>query len=286
MRDRPAPDPARLTALLREDGRSRVERARLVNLMATLAALPPPPDPVGLYPRYVELRESFLHAAAGRDGERLEEAFLELYCHLHGTEAPYTRGERRRLDETGGYWCHAGGLAPVLKAPEVIRPATRSVDMGAGNGLQLLLVQLLVPHALSVQVEISSRMVEAGRALQSWLGIASARVEWRCADVLETSVAGFDFVYLYRPVKPEGPGVAFYRRLAAELASAEREVVVFSVADCLRDYVCRDLEVFHHDGHLTCLRRRGGPAAGHRAGGGAERISNAAAMPQSPWRVR
>jgi hypothetical protein len=241
--------------LLANDGRPAEERERLVRLMLLFAELPPPPDPFDLYPDYAALREAFLDRAAGDDGEALEEAFLSLYCHLHLHEAPYTDAERRRVSETGGYWCHAGGLSPILKAGPFIREQTVLADFGAGNGLQALLMQRLQPHRRTVQIEISSRAVEAGRALQGWLGIPPDRVEWITGDVIGTSPAGMDFIYLYRPVRPEGEGRRFYERFASELVRDGGPVVIFSIADCLREFLSPEFRVIHFDGHLTCYRR-------------------------------
>lgn len=248
------PEPSRLRRLLVDDGRSSEERERLVRLMSRLAALSPPPDPDGDFPAYAPLLRSFLEAARGEDGERLEERFLELYCHLHMHEAPYTVAERRRVDETGGYWCHAGGLSPVLRAGPCIGRETVSADFGAGNGLQGLLMMLLDPHRRTVQIEISGRMVAIGQRLQRWLGISEDRVRWIVDDVLNVSARGFDFIYLYRPVRPEGEGRRFYERFAAEVAGATRPVTIFSVADCLRDFLPESFVVFATDGHLTCFR--------------------------------
>ena len=186
----------------------------------------------------------------------VEEAFLNLYCHLHGHEAPYSASERRRMDELGGYWCHAGGLSPILKAGQFIGPDTVSADFGAGNGLQGLLLQKLYPHARTIQIEISSRMVAWGIDLQEWLGIEPGRVEWVVGDVLEYCPRGIDFIYLYRPVRPEGKGRPFYENFAAELAATTEPVIIFSVADCLASFVADTCEVFYSDGHLTCFRRR------------------------------
>jgi hypothetical protein len=244
----------RFLDLLSTDGRDPVERGRLVRLMLLLADLPPPPDPLGLFPEYGRLRDGFLAAASGSDGEALEEAFLALYAHLHGHEAPYTPDERARVDETGGYWCHAGGLSPILKAAPWIGPDTVSADFGAGNGLQTLLMQRLYPHARTVQIEISSRMVEAGRELRGWLSIPDDRVEWIVGDVMDVTPEGMDFIYIYRPVRPEGPGRAFYARFAAAIERSPRPVVVFSIADCLRTFLPPAFEVFYSDGHLTCFR--------------------------------
>jgi hypothetical protein len=231
------------------------ERQRLVELMELFAFLPPPPDPVGLYPDYESLKAAFLDAATSGDTESLDEAFLSLYCHVHGHEAPYTPEERARVNQTGGYWCHAGGLSPILKAGAHIRPGTVSGDFGAGNGLQTLLMMKLYPHEKTRLIEISSRMVEAGRALMAWLGIDEARVDWMTGDVLDASPRGMDFIYLYRPVKPDGQaGQAFYRRFARELEEQNRPVVIFSIADCLRPFLPASFETFYTDGHLTCYR--------------------------------
>ena len=245
----------RLQRLAGQGEDSPEERERRIRLMCLFAELPEPPDPFGLYPSYAELKGRFLAAIEGSDSDALEEAFLLLYAHIHGYEVPYTPGERHRVAQTGGYLSHVGGLSPILKAAPFIGPATVSGDFGAGNGLQGLLIQTLNPHAKTVQVEISSRMVEAGKRLQAWLGIPEERVEWVVGDVSEVSPTGMDFIYLYRPVRPTGSGKAFYRRFAEQLRASQGPVVIFSVADCLRPYLSPDFEVVYADGHLTCLRR-------------------------------
>ena len=239
--------------LFADDPRPAPELARLRALMTLFAELPPPPDPLGLHPDYAALKTRYLAALDGGDADAVEEAFLTLYAHVHGHEAPYTRDERARLDELGGYWAHAGGVSPILKAGDHLRPGSVSADFGAGNGLQGLLMMALFPHARTVQIELSSRMVEAGRALQAWLGIDAGRVEWIAGDVMAQSALGLDFIYLYRPVRPEGAGRAFYERIAAELAGQDREVTIFSVADCLRGVLPETFRVFYGDGHLTCF---------------------------------
>ncbi len=246
---------ARLGSMLSSLDYAPDEIEQLTRLMCLLKELPPPPDPFGLFQEYAPLKESFVAAIDGADPEALEETFLMLYAHLHGYEAPYTAKERRRVDETGGYWCHAGGLAPILKSTPYIGPDTVSGEFGAGNGLQTLLMQWLTPHERTVMVEISSRMVEAGKQLQSWLCIPKERVEWNVKDVLDISPAGMDFIYLYRPVRPEGHGRLFYERFAGVLEETDRPVVIFSVADCLRSFLSDDFKTFYGDGHLTCYRR-------------------------------
>ena len=227
---------------------------RLYDLFADL---PPPPDPVGLFPDYAALKERFLAARRAGDELDTEEAFLALYCHVHGHTAPYTPEERARVDETGGYWAHAGGVSPILRAGPHIQRDTVVGDFGAGNGLQGLLIQRLHPHKKTLQIEISRRMVEAGRALQEWLEIPAKRVEWNVGDVLYESPAGIDFIYLYRPVRPTGAGRALYERMAEEAGNGVENVTIFSIADCLRDFLPPEFEVFYTDGHLTCFRGPG-----------------------------
>ena len=160
------------------------------------------------------------------------------------------------MDETGGYWCHAGGLSPLLRAGAFVGPETVVGDFGAGNGLQGLLLQTLTPHARTVQIEISARMRDIGEELREWLGVPAGRVEWATDDVMNVPATGYDFIYLYRPVRPEGPGRDFYTRFARDVESEPRPPVIFSVADCLRDFLSDRYEVFYRDGHLTCFRPR------------------------------
>ena len=247
---------SRLLEALVDEDRTAEENTQLVRLMRLFVELEPPPDPYDLFPDYAGHKDNFLKALEKLDGDLVEGTFLNLYCHVHGHEAPYTRDERRLVDATGGYWCHAGGISPLLKAEPFIHPQTVSADFGAGNGLQGLLFQRLYPHRKTIQIEISSRMVDAGRQLQEWLGIPQERVEWVVGDVNDASPTNMDFVYLYRPVRPEGRGRRFYQDLARTLEAQNHPVVIFSIADCLRDFLSPRFEVFYAGGHLTCFRSR------------------------------
>jgi hypothetical protein len=243
-------------ARLRTVGLPPEEADGMARLVAEVLARSRPPAPPPLFPDYPALRERLARAVADGGGVEIEERLLELYSHLHMNEAPYTADERRRMDAAGGYWNHAGGLSPILKAAPWIGPDAVSADFGAGNGLQGLLLQLLYPHRRTVQIEISRRACEIGDALRAWLGVPAERVEWRAADVLEEPASGYDFIYLYRPVRPEGKGRDFYTRFAREVESAERPPVIFSIADCLRDFLSGRYEVFYGDGQLTCFKPR------------------------------
>jgi hypothetical protein len=241
-------------------GRDPGESDRLARLILLFLILPSPPGAADCFPRFEELRGDLEAKVADGPGEELEDAFAELYAHLHMNEAPYSPDERRRMDDAGGYWNHAGGLSPILKAAPWIGPDTVSADFGAGNGLQGLLLQFLYPHARTVLIEISKRATEIGDGLRAWLRIPADRVEWIVDDVLNVPATGYDFIYLYRPVRPEGPGRDFYERFAREVESEETPPIIFSIADCLRDFLSDRYEVFYGDGHLTCFRpRQGGP---------------------------
>jgi len=205
------------------------ESVRLARLVVLFLELPNPPDPDGSFPEYGRFRELLAAAVDGGDADEIEERFLELYAHLHMNQAPYSDDERSRMDAVGGYWNHAGGLSPILKAEPWISPDTVSADFGAGNGLQGLLLQVLVP---------------------------SDRVEWIVGNVIDVPATGYDFIYLYRPVRPEGPGRDFFTRFAHEVESEDRPPIIFSIADCLRDFLSDRYEVFYGDGHLTCFRPR------------------------------
>jgi hypothetical protein len=97
-------------------------------------------------------------------------------------------------------------------------------------------------------------MAEIGEALREWLGVSPDRVDWVVDDVRNVPASGYGFIYLYRPVRPDGPGRDFYTRFAREVESDARPPVIFSIADCLRGFLSDRYEVFYGDGHLTCFR--------------------------------
>ena len=145
-------------------------------------------------------------------------------------------------------------MSPILKASRWIDGSTVSADFGAGNGLQGILLQLLYPHARTVQIEISTRAAEIGDELRRWFGVPTDRIEWIVDDVFNVPASGYDFIYLYRPVRPEGPGREFYLRFAREVEAEVHPPIIFSIADCLRDFLSDRYEVFYGDGHLTCFK--------------------------------
>jgi hypothetical protein len=243
-----------LATALCNSGYDASEAERLAQLIQFLIELPDPSGPLAAFPRWSRLRDAIGEAMEAGDADGVEESFLELYAHLHMNEASYSPDERQRMDDVGGYWNHAGGLSPILKAARWIEQGTVSADFGSGNGLQGLLLQHLYPHAVTVQIEIAGRMAEIGEGLREWLGIPAERVRWEVKDVMDVSAAGFDFIYLYRPVRPVGRGRDFYTRFAHEVQSEAQPPVIFSIADCLRQFLDERYSIFYSDGHLTCFK--------------------------------
>jgi hypothetical protein len=209
-----------------------------------------------LVPGFARLYRELQVARGAGDPEGVETALVRLYCITHGSGGAYAPEERRALDDSGGYWCHAGGIEPLAMAAPFIGPETRLADYGAGNGLQGLLLQLLHPHRLTTLIEIGGPMVEQGRRLQALLGVAAERTSWVHANVLDVPPRDFDVIYLYRPVRPEGPGGAFYEMFARELGRSRGPVTIFSVADCLRPLLPPAFRVLHDDGQLAIFTNR------------------------------
>lgn len=229
------------------------EIGHLQRLMQLFAVRDRPKDPFGMFTQYHRLKSDFIDALHHGTPEDAEHTFLTLYCHVHGHEAPYTQAERETLNRLGGYWCHAGGISPLLKAGPHLPPHAVSVDLGAGNGLQGLLLQKLHPHRKTIQIELSSKMVMAGRHLADWLEIEPECVDWRVGDIRNYSPEHVDFIYLYRPLRPTGKGIPFYEELARNLDKATHRVSIFSIADCLGPFLSKKFHKFYDDGHLTCF---------------------------------
>ena len=242
-------------ALLRAAGREEGEVSLLVSLSEFFRSLALREDLLLAYPRFAALYEGFLERLEAQDPEGGEESLTMIYAYLHGCDSDYTPEERRALDARGGYWCHAGGLSPLLRAGPCIFPETRSADYGAGNGLQGLLLQYLYPHRRTTLIELSGPMVKKGKALGAMMGLPDDRIEWVHGSVEAVSPRAFDFIYIYRPLRPEGAaGRSFYSWFAGELALVRHRVTIFSVADCLRDFLDSGrFTPFYDDGQLTCF---------------------------------
>lgn len=188
--------------------------------------------------------------------DEAEIAFLNLYCAIHGAGANYSLSERDRLDKKKGYFNHPGGISPLLKAESYIGPDSVIADLGAGNGLQGLLFQVLYPHRCTLQIELSAEMIEIGQQFQEILGIPDQKMEWINDDIMNISLDSIDFLYLYRPSKPMQNGVTLYHNIAKKLHGRSRRLTIFSIADCLKEYLNSGYRQFYSDGHLTCFETK------------------------------
>lgn len=199
--------------------------------------------------------EDFIKAMEVEDPEGLEYALINLYIHLHIAGSRYSSSEKELLKKRGGYTCLPGGLSPIIMAERFIRPESVVADLGAGNGLQGLLLQRIYPHKKTLQIELSAEMIRIGKIFQRALGISDNRVEWINEDILNVSIGDVDFIYIYRPAMPLGGGQEIYQAIARKLEAIPRSIVVFSVADCLAKFLDKRFSIFYTDGHLTCFRK-------------------------------
>lgn len=205
-------------------------------------------------PNLVSMVTNLKNAEKLADMDDVETAFLNLYCEIHHAGSSYSQLERDQLDQRHGYFNHPGGISPLLKAEQFIQPETTSVDLGAGNGLQGLLFQLLYPHKHTIQVELSTEMINFGKKLQRVLNIPTDRVTWINEDIMNVPFEQADFIYLYRPSKPIKSGIKLYHHIAGKLDSIDTPMIIFSIADCLKDFISPKYDMFYTDGHLTCFQ--------------------------------
>jgi hypothetical protein len=247
-------DPANKLKLIYEEGGKDTGKGNLlVSLTRLFGFLAADKEFVEMYPEFTSLWSGLTGDLDQGDPEKVEDGLTRIYCYLHGKDSAYTQEDRKEFDQYGGYWCHAGGLSPLHRAGPYITPSTRLADYGAGNGLQGLLFQYLYPHKKTCQIELSSKMIENGKRLQAMMKVPAERVEWIHKNVVEVRPCDFDFIYIYRPVRPQGVGRTFYKDFARELDDVSHAVTIFSIADCLKDFLSSKFKVFHDDGHLTCF---------------------------------
>lgn len=200
--------------------------------------------------------KNFSGAIEEGDPSSLESVLLTLYIRLHSAGATYSPSEKELLTKRRGYSCHPGGLSPLIMAEQFIRPESIVADLGAGNGLQGLLLQRLYPHQRTLLIELSSELIRIGRMFQHVLGISADRVEWIHDDIINVSIEAADFVYLYRPAKPLDSGKELYQAIARKLSAGNKPLVLFSVADCLTTFLDERFSILYTDGHLTCFVKK------------------------------
>ena len=218
---------------------------------AVLTTLARHPEVQRLAPEAILWHDNLLTAKADGDIEEQEYALLELYRTLHTAGAGYTCEEQERLDGQKGLHGLSGGLLPLFMTRELITPETYLVDLGAGNGLQGLLLHALAPHRHTLQVELSRSHLAAGRLFQRVLEIPDHRITWHHGDLFEVDLCQATLIYLYRPVRPSKTTHPLYQKLAATLESLPHPVHLVSVADCLTPHMEHTMPPLYTDGFLT-----------------------------------
>lgn len=199
---------------------------------------------------------NFMESMGRADSLAQESLLVNLYARLHTAGSLYSPSERILLSRRDGYSCHAGGFTPLLMAEPFITPDSVVVDLGAGNGLQGLLLQCLSPHRKTLQVELSSQLIRTGQLFQEVMGIGTERVEWIHDDIVNAFIEAADIVYLYRPARNSPNGRELYQAIARKLAAVPKPLMVFSIADCLGQYLDQRFSPVFYDGHLTCFSKR------------------------------
>jgi len=200
--------------------------------------------------------KDFMSVLEGENASSVESALLTIYIHLHSAGATYASSEKELLMKWRGYKCHPGGLSPLIMAEQFIKPESIVADLGAGNGLQGLLLQRLYPHKKTLLIELSSEMIRIGRIFREVLRIPAQSVEWIHDDIINVSLDAADFVYLYRPAEPLDSGKELYQAIARKLAGVRKPLIIFSVADCLAPFLDEQFSMLFTDGHLTCFVKK------------------------------
>jgi hypothetical protein len=183
-------------------------------------------------------------------------ALSELYTCLHKAGAGYSPQEQEVMQSKHGIQYQPGGLTPLLFAKNFIQLDMVVADLGAGNGLQGLLLQLIAPHKQTIQIELSSQMIEAGKILQVALNIPKDKIKWIHTDIENASLKGIDIIYMHRPVKPSGAGNTLYRALAEKLTHPHTPHTILSIADCFAPFIKDTYTELHKNEYFSLLMKK------------------------------
>lgn len=234
------------------EGAYIIEEALLGLASVNVAAALAPEAPV--------LAQRLREAAARCDFEEREMVLSSLYRVLHSAGSLYSPEEQEAMRKIHGIPKQPGGITPILLSLPFIRPESTVVDLGAGNGLQGLLMQKLAPHERTVMIEISANMIEAGKVMESGLGLEAGRVVWSHADLIEADLEDLaggapDLLYMYRPIKPVGEGRGFYKRIAEWIETWPGGSAIMSVADCMGSFLGSGIDKLYEDEFMTVFRK-------------------------------
>ncbi|MBS3809067.1 MAG: hypothetical protein KGY38_02795 [Desulfobacterales bacterium] len=209
-------------------------------------------------PSVAGMAEHLRNARQTGDHSVRENLLIALYHRLHAAGAVYKSHEEETLKAWKGLGCVPGGLMPLFIAGHFIKPESVTADLGAGNGLQGLLMQALCPHRQTLLVEISENLIETGRLYQQALGIAGERILWEHGDIADTDLREVDLVYMYRPIRPLEDGILLYKNVAEKLAENNRSVTVVSMADCMGRFLDKSFKNIYSNEFVEIYRLQGG----------------------------
>ena len=209
-------------------------------------------------PEVKEFRQRLVNARDkdDHDNNEIEEreyALLKLYLSIHRLGTDYSSAESQHLTGTMGCKNQPGGLGPLILGAKFIKPHMTILDLGAGNGLQGLLLKRLSPHKLTVQAELSESLVLMGKRLQGALEMDN--IKWITDDIRNVDTKGIDMCYLYRPSKPGGHGNELNETIAQKLKAQGGPTVIISVADTLRKYLNTTFNIHYQNEDMTCFVR-------------------------------
>ena len=223
-------------------------------LERALLALAGDPVLMQMFPDISKPMDEYVRARGTGDNAEREYALLTLYLSLHTLGSGYSASEAMKLKRAEGISNLPGGMFPLVAASRMVCDETAFMDLGAGNGLQGLLLQSMRPHKITIQVELSLGLIEVGRIFQHALGISEDRVQWICGDIAEQELGLADLIYMYRPLKPYGMGKQLYEGVAQRLSALKTEVTVLSVADCLGSMLGEDFRLVCSNEFFSCYR--------------------------------
>ena len=189
-----------------------------------------------------------------------EVALAELYRVLHMAGAEYSDDETQVIKRTNGIPRQPGGVTPLLMAEQFISSNATVVDLGAGNGLQGLLLRKLIPHKRTVLIEISGAMIEAGKLFQQVMEGEHSAIDWVHGDLMELDFKEIipetpELLYMYRPVKPVGEGKRLYERISKWIDGWDSTGHIVSVADCLGPFLSDSVIKLYEGDFFTLYRK-------------------------------
>lgn len=184
-----------------------------------------------------------------------ESALIELYIALHQGGRGYSDKEEELLKEKRGLKGLPGGILPVIIASHLIEEDYVFVDLGAGNGLQGLLLQYIFPHRLTRQIELAKAHLDTGSIYENQLGFDEKKILYENIDILSGDFSNVDFIYMYRPVRPIDSGLEFYKNLYNKLKQIKKPHFILSVADCFEPFLGQEYKKIYENEFLKVFKK-------------------------------